>query len=54
MVPLTQCFKKDIPIIKNTTSQQWHQTSMASHKYIIIGFLKYYQHPANRTYPYKN
>ena len=26
---------------------------MASHNY-IIGFLRYYQHPANRTYPYNN
>ena len=48
--PLTQCYKKGFPLIKNTTSQKWHPTWMASHKY-IIGFLKYYQHPANRTYP---
>ena len=31
---------------KNGISQKWHL------KTFIIGFLKYYQHPANKTYPY--
>ena len=41
--------------------QKYHLTKMAPHKNgilqnwhlktYIIGFLKYYQHPANRTYP---
>ena len=31
---------------KNDISQKWHL------KTFIIGFLKYYQYPANKTYPY--
>ena len=34
--------QKGIPLIKNTTSQKWHPTWMASYNY-IIGFLKYCQ-----------
>ena len=30
--PLTQFYKRGIPLIKNTTSQNWHPTSMAPHK----------------------
>ena len=30
----------------NSTSQKWYLETY------IIGFLKYYQHPANKTYPY--
>ena len=43
----------NIPPHKNGTQHKWHLTKMVSHNYIIV-FLKYYQHPANRTYPYNN
>ena len=46
----------------NGASQKWHLTKMVSHennmsqnwhlKTYIIGFLKYYQHPTNKTNPY--
>ena len=32
-------------ISQNCTSQKWHL------KTYIISFVKYYQHPANKTYP---
>ena len=41
----------------NDTSQKWQLTKTASHKNgipkqtFVIGFLKYYQHAANKTYP---
>ena len=47
---------------KNGISQKRHLTKMVSHennmsqnwhlKTYIIGFLKYYQHPTNKTNPY--
>ena len=43
---LKQCYKNSTPLIKNTTLQKWRLTTY------IIGFLKYYQLPANRTYPF--
>ena len=50
-----------IPPHKNGTQDKLHLTKRASHKNFVskkwhlktlIGFLKYYQHPANKTYPY--
>ena len=35
----------------HSSYQKYHLAKMASHNY-IIDFLKYYQHHANRTYPY--
>ena len=35
---------------KNGTSQKRHLTKTASQNF-YIGFLKYCQHPANKTYP---
>ena len=47
---------------KNGTQHKWHPIRIASHKNdisqkwhlktYIVAFLKYYQHPANRTYTY--
>ena len=41
----------------NGTSQKWHLINATFHKELhlktyIIGFLKYYQHPAKKAYPY--
>ena len=62
---LTQYYKKDtsllkIPPHKKSTQNEWHLTKMASHKNdilqkwhlktYIIGFLRYYQHPASKNY----
>ena len=64
---LMQYYKKGTALIKSTTSQKCDPTQLATHKNGIsqklyltkmasqnlhIGFLKYYQHPANRTYTY--
>ena len=39
---LIKSYKNGTPLIKNSTSQKWHPTSIAFHNY-IIGFLKYHQ-----------
>ena len=54
MAPIDSVTKRELLILKIPprkigTQHKWHLTKIAFYNY-IIGLLKYYQHPVNRTY----